>query len=397
MKEAFKVNDTVLAYHGMVIYEAKVIKVDHGQGVVDGGGGEVTPNTQYYVHYQGWSKKWDEWVRHDLVLHDTPANRAVQQKAKEEMDKVKKEKSALARKKKISTAGIDTAGARKSPFKKMKINPDTETEEMPPPEDVNGGAGGRNGTASKPLTVQMPFALKKQLVEDWKQITHEPHKLVPLPRKPNVRQVSTARCWTYMICGDSARIRLCTVLSFTSDGCSCACMDSQIIKTYLEFKKAKVQEGDENQEKEFKNIEGILEGVQAYFDRALGSILLYRMERKQFQDVKSKHEDVPPSEIYGAEHLVRLFGASSLVALVEAVALVAYILPGLGANVLVTLWWPFPVRLPVLLGSTTLPPREISQIQSRLNDFLKFMQKHSATWFVTEYQLASEQAAAASS
>jgi mortality factor 4-like protein 1 len=52
--------------------------------------------------------------------------------------------------------------------------------------------------------------------------------------------------------------------------------------------------------------------VQAYFDRALGSILLYRMERKQFQDVKSKHEDVPPSEIYGAEHLVRLFGASSL-------------------------------------------------------------------------------------
>lgn len=83
----------------------------------------------------------------------------------------------------------------------------------------------------------------------------------------------------------------------------------QIVKTYLEFKKSKVIEGDEAQEKEFKNVEGIMEGVQAYFDRALGSILLYRMERKQYQDVKAKHEDTPASELYGAEHLVRLFGA----------------------------------------------------------------------------------------
>lgn len=183
MKAPFAVNDAVLAYHGMVIYEAKVLKVDHGHGVAEGG--EVTPNTQYFVHYQGWSKKWDEWVKHDLVLADTPANRAVQERAKTEMEKVKKEKSALARKKKISTAGIDTAGARKSPFKKMKISAETETEEMPPPtEDTSVRPG--NG---KNLSVQMPFALKKQLVEDWKQITHEPRKLVPLPRKPSVRQV----------------------------------------------------------------------------------------------------------------------------------------------------------------------------------------------------------------
>lgn len=55
------------------------------------------------------------------------------------------------------------------------------------------------------------------------------------------------------------------------------------------------------------------------------------------------------------------------------------------------------VRLPVLLGSTNLSPHELSQIQSRLNDFLKFMQKNSAAWFVTEYQLVDEAAASASS
>lgn len=84
---------------------------------------------------------------------------------------------------------------------------------------------------------------------------------------------------------------------------------AQIIKTYLEFKKSKVTEGNENEEKEFKNIEGIMDGIQSYFDRALGAILLYRMERKQFDEIKQKNDEVPVSELYGAEHLVRLFGA----------------------------------------------------------------------------------------
>lgn len=195
MVAAFQVGDTVLAYHGMVIYEAKVMKIDHGQGVQQGeavaAAREATPATQYYVHYQGWSKKWDEWVRHELVLRDDAAGRAAQAKAKAEMQQVKREKSALARKKKISTAGIDTAGARKSPFKKMKIGVETETEEMPPPEEAGGSRGASSGAAgAKAMSVQMPFALKKQLVEDWKQVTHEPHKLVPLPRQPTVRQVT---------------------------------------------------------------------------------------------------------------------------------------------------------------------------------------------------------------
>ena len=44
--------DTVLAYHGPMIYEAKVLKVE---SIASGA-------KRYYVHYQGWNKKWDEWV-----------------------------------------------------------------------------------------------------------------------------------------------------------------------------------------------------------------------------------------------------------------------------------------------------------------------------------------------
>jgi hypothetical protein len=35
----------------------------------------------------------------------------------------------------------------------------------------------------------MPFNLKKQLVDDWENITREPQMLVKLPRNPTVAQV----------------------------------------------------------------------------------------------------------------------------------------------------------------------------------------------------------------
>ncbi|KAH7460127.1 hypothetical protein PRIC1_012540 [Phytophthora ramorum] len=306
-----KVGDTVLAYHGLMIYDAKVQKVDNGQGVLEaeGEGGNATASTQYYLHYQGWAKKWDEWVRHDRVLEASPANRALQKQAKQEVAQAKKDKR-LAKKKKISSAGVDTPSSRKSPFKRLKRSTDNDYEEFPGPST-------EESAAAKQINIQMPFSLKKQLVEDWKNVTQAPHKLVPLPRKPNV---------------------------------------SQIIKTYLEFKKSKVHEDEASEEKEYKNIEGIMEGVQSYFDRALSSILLYRMERRQYQELRQKQaEELPLSQIYGAEHLIRLF-----------------------------------VRLPVLLASSNISPRELHQIQARLNDFLKFIQKNSAAWFVTEYEAASD-------
>ncbi|TMW59657.1 hypothetical protein Poli38472_004726 [Pythium oligandrum] len=302
-------NDVVLAYHGVMIYEAKVLKIDHGRGVhEDNDKIAPTSQTQYFVHYQGWHKKWDEWVSFDRILEDTPASRKLQVEAKERAAEEKANKKSVA-KKKINTGGIDPGTARKSPFKKLKVNPDNDTEELPMDK--------AEMETARQVALQLPFSLKKQLVEDWKRITHEPYRLVPLPRKPCV---------------------------------------AQIITNYLEFKKSKLKADDGGaDEKEYKNIESIMEGIQAYFDRALSSILLYRFERQQYQEIKSKNEDTPLSQIYGAEHLIRLF-----------------------------------VRLPVLLGSATIPERELSQIQPRLNDFLKYMQKHSASLFLNEYQEAGE-------
>lgn len=47
------------------------------------------------------------------------------------------------------------------------------------------------------------------------------------------------------------------------------------------------------------------------------------------------------------------------------------------------------VRLPVLLSSANMNDRERAQIQSRLSDFLKFLQKNFASWFLSQYEPAT--------
>eukprot|EP01116_Phalansterium_solitarium_P020686 TRINITY_DN6166_c0_g1_i2.p1 TRINITY_DN6166_c0_g1~~TRINITY_DN6166_c0_g1_i2.p1 ORF type:complete len:253 (+),score=55.43 TRINITY_DN6166_c0_g1_i2:110-868(+) len=56
--------------------------------------------------------------------------------------------------------------------------------------------------------------------------------------------------------------------------------------------------------------------LAALFDEALGSLLLYRHERLQYERCRTRHPDLPPSQIYGLEHLLRLFAV--LPELIEA-------------------------------------------------------------------------------
>ena len=61
----------------------------------------------------------------------------------------------------------------------------------------------------------------------------------------------------------------------------------------------------------------IVSGLQVYFDKALGSNLLYRFERPQYADIRKRFVTGPTvqvnqeremSSIYGAEHLLRMIG-----------------------------------------------------------------------------------------
>lgn len=50
----------------------------------------------------------------------------------------------------------------------------------------------------------------------------------------------------------------------------------------------------------------IIKGLSHYFDIALPTVLLYKNERQQYKEVIV--DNLSPSRVYGAEHLLRLFG-----------------------------------------------------------------------------------------
>jgi mortality factor 4-like protein 1 len=78
--------------------------------------------------------------------------------------------------------------------------------------------------------------------------------------------------------------------------------------------------------------EEVISGLQVYFDRCLGNILLYRFERQQYVDIRRSNDGKEMSEIYGAEHLLRLFGDSHSSFRYQHVANRIVSLPGLIAH-----------------------------------------------------------------
>ncbi|XP_026655980.1 protein MRG1-like isoform X5 [Phoenix dactylifera] len=92
----------------------------------------------------------------------------------------------------------------------------------------------------------------------------------------------------------------------------------------------------------------ILKGLRCYFDKALPATLLYKKERQQYQE--AIHDNISPSTIYGAEHLLRLF-----------------------------------VKLPELLAYVNMEDESLAKLQQKLVDFLKFLQKNQSSFFLSAY------------
>ena len=62
-------------------------------------------------------------------------------------------------------------------------------------------------------------------------------------------------------------------------------------------------------------LEEVIQGLKEYFNKSLGRLLLYRFEREQFFDIHTRMENATSdsagktfADVYGGEHLLRLFG-----------------------------------------------------------------------------------------
>jgi mortality factor 4-like protein 1 len=115
------------------------------------------------------------------------------------------------------------------------------------------------------VRIYIPDTVKSLLVDDWENVTRN-EMLVPLPRDPNVAKILEL------------------------------------------FKKESPTKRSDSVEEE--TFDEIVSGLMLYFDKSLGTLLLYRFEREQYLDIMKEHPDTKPSDIYGAEHLLRLCGIS---------------------------------------------------------------------------------------
>ncbi|KAL3813648.1 hypothetical protein ACJIZ3_014916 [Penstemon smallii] len=246
---------------------------------------------RYFVHYLGWNKNWDEWVGMDRLMKHSQENIIKQQALdkKAGVDKnTKSGRSAQAKPKSSADTKVDKEEAKNTAPRGKKRKADSSIEKD-------------NLSAEKLVKIQIPPNLKKLLVDDWEFITQQ-NKLVKLPRSPSV---------------------------------------DDILTKYLEYRSKK--DGmmvDATGE--------ILNGLRCYFDKALPVILLYKKEHQQYEDAVS--DNVSPSSIYGAEHLLRLF-----------------------------------VKLPELLTYVKIEEETLIGMQQKLQEFLKYLQKNESTFFLAEY------------
>lgn len=127
--------------------------------------------------------------------------------------------------------------------------------------------------AKRAVRILMPDRLKSLLVDDWENVT----KNLQLVRVPS---------------GQPAGV---------------------ILDKYQEYA---ISTGTRNST-ERDILEEVVAGLKEYFNKSLGRLLLYRFEREQFYDIYTRMEKPTDdlagktlAEIYGGEHLLRLFGKS---------------------------------------------------------------------------------------
>lgn len=140
----FALDDVVLAFHGSLLYEAKVLEVDREEG---------QRATAYTVHFQGWKKSWDEKVPAERVFEHNNNNLRIAHKL--------------------------LHGAKMRQLALHPVNSEKEDPAKPvatPP------------SAPSNALFQIPPPLQRQLVDDWEFVTKE-RRLVPLPRELSVQDV----------------------------------------------------------------------------------------------------------------------------------------------------------------------------------------------------------------
>ncbi|XP_014221767.1 mortality factor 4-like protein 1 [Trichogramma pretiosum] len=284
-KYKFLEGEKVLCYHGPLIYEAKLLK----SSVTKDG-----KSTQYYIHYAGWNKNWDEWVPEDRVLkfNDENVKKQKETSLKHEQSKESKQSSRKSSgsakssgrrsdfgkdkdkdKDSDSRASTPVALMERTPSRSSKAiaNAPTPTSSNDSPLEAPRKRRGRAATEpsddNESYTVKTEFNIKlpnelKMLLIDENEVIVKQKKLPTLP------------------------------MSITVD---------KVFENYKEAIESGKIEG-----LHMESAVEVTKGIREYFNSAINLKLLYAWEKPQFEEKVPEDSNVLPSQLYGPYHLLRL-------------------------------------------------------------------------------------------
>lgn len=151
-----KVNEKIICEHKGVNYEAKVLSTRKSPDSQD---------LQFLVHYQGWSKKWDEWVSDNRILQYNEANVALMKAQKP--GKATKDKEFGSVRKKVAI-----------PSNESITSSQEESIIVEPEKDIQ---------LDKEIKIKIPDELKNLLIDDDNNIKSK--KLTILPARPTISAI----------------------------------------------------------------------------------------------------------------------------------------------------------------------------------------------------------------
>ncbi|XP_017091971.2 nuA4 complex subunit EAF3 homolog [Drosophila bipectinata] len=385
----FTDGERVLCFHGPLIYEAKVLKSKP----------DATP-VEYYIHYAGWSKNWDEWVPESRVLKYNEDNvKRRQELARQCGERSKKDnKKGSAKAKKMEQIRIEsrastpskdstTSQSTASSTPTASTGPATKTDAANTSSTAPNSAtptatsrANRKSTQSASASVRPGTPSDKKdestaadTTEDEAATPVAPKKKRMSEQRPSLTGSDVATTEKLPPTTPSAEPAPCVeseesyaaklevkikipdeLKHYLTDDWYAVVREhkllelpakvtvQQIAEQYLAHKKS-VKSTSASKE---VAINDVLDGIVEYFNVMLGSQLLYKFERTQYADVMQKHPDTPLSELYGSFHLLRLF-----------------------------------VRLGSMLSYSALDQQSMQNLLVHLQDFLKFLVKNSAMYF----------------
>ncbi|EDX12849.1 nuA4 complex subunit EAF3 homolog [Drosophila simulans] len=382
--------ERVLCFHGPLIYEAKVLKTKP----------DATP-VEYYIHYAGWSKNWDEWVPENRVLKYNDDNvKRRQELARQCGERSKKDnKKGSAKAKKMEQMRNESRASTpsKDSNTSQSTASSTPTTSAGPGTKSEGGSNGtmntnstanpttsrahRKSTQSTPSTARPgtpsdkkedpaasettedegPVAPKKKRMSEQRpsltgsDVAEKALPTTTTPATPTTEPAPCVESEEAYAAKVEVKIKIPDELKhYLTDDWYAVVREHKLLELPAKVTVQQISEQYLAHKKSVKStsaskevaINDVLDGIVEYFNVMLGSQLLYKFERTQYADVMQKHPDTPLSELYGSFHLLRLF-----------------------------------VRLGSMLSYSALDQPSMQNLLTHVQDFLKFLVKNSSIFF----------------